>query len=81
MRDDDAPSAQTLPTPRPEGRHDIYVDNSMLMFVKKPANRQQAPFAIVTAADTITRPNNVNEPITREPIISANKLAAEGSPS
>jgi hypothetical protein len=42
-----------LPPPRPEGNNDIYVDDAITTFIDTPANRQRAPFSIMTVANTI----------------------------
>ncbi len=64
----------------PRGYADVYIDNTTGLTIDLPgthnANRLKAaiPLAIKVAA----RPNDVNEPIPREPMVAQDKLKAEG---
>ncbi len=63
----------------PHGYADVYIDNTTGLIVNLPgtrnANRPEAaiPLAIKVAA----RPNDINKPIPREPMVAQGKLKAE----
>ena len=71
----------TLPPARPQGFNDVYVDDTITIFVDTPTNLKRAPKAIATATATIARPSCPNEPIPREHLLSVDKYMAEGAPS
>jgi hypothetical protein len=82
----DTPISPTLPTlllppPKPNGFSDVYVDDTTTLFIDTPSNLRRAPQAIPEATATLARPSSDNEPVPREPLISAEKCLAEGAPS
>ncbi len=67
--------------PRPEGFADVYVDDTMTVFLDTPQNLKRAPHAIPTATAVAARPSHHNEPLPREHLLSTDKYHAEGAPS
>ena len=64
----------------PHGFADVYIDNTTGLTVDLPgtlnANRLKA--AIPLAIEVAAQPNDVDEPIPREPMVAQDKLKAEG---
>jgi hypothetical protein len=64
----------------PRGYADVYIDDTTGLPIDLPgtrnANRLKA--AITLAIKVAARPNNINKPIPREPILAQEKLKAEG---
>jgi hypothetical protein len=70
-----------LPPPRPFGSSDVYIDDIITTFLDTPENCTRAPSAVPLAVHVVGRPLSNNEPIPREPLLSHDKLLAEGAPS
>jgi hypothetical protein len=69
------------PPSRPEGFADVYVDDTMTIFLDTPQTLKRAPYAIHTATSVVARPSHAQEPIQREHLLSQEKYMAEGAPS
>ena len=64
----------------PCGFADVYIDDTTGLTVDLPGtlNADRLKAAIPLAIEVAARPNNVNEPIPREPMVAQDKLKAEG---
>jgi hypothetical protein len=62
-------------------RVDSFIDDLVLTFLDTPANRTRCPFAVPLAIHVTSRPHAGRaEPIQRRPLLSPEKLKAEGRP-
>jgi hypothetical protein len=82
---DDIPMHPALPTmvlpdARPFGSADVFIDDIITVFLDTPENCTRAPAAVPLAIHIVGRPKAKLEPIPREPLLSMDKLAAEGAP-
>ena len=64
----------------PRGYADVYIGNTTGLTIDLPGthNADKLKAAIPLAIKVAARPNNVNEPIPREPMVAQDKLKAEG---
>jgi hypothetical protein len=69
-----------LPPARPFGSADVYIDDIITTFVDNPSNNLRAPSAVPLAIHVVGRPTVLGEFPPREPLLSLNKLSAEGAP-
>ena len=67
--------------PRPEGFHDVYLDDMIQIFVDRPDIVDRTSKIVPLVLHLLVRPNNDDEPIARNEILAADKMMAEGSPS
>ncbi len=63
-----------------QGYANIYTDDTTGLTIKLPGtcNMDHLEAAIPLAIEVAARPNNINKPIPREPMVAQNKLKAEG---
>jgi hypothetical protein len=62
-------------------RTDSFIDDLILVFLDTPGNRERCPHAVPLAIHVTSRPHSgKDEPITRRPLLSPEKLEAEGIP-
>ena len=66
--------------PRPQGYHDVYLDDTIQLFLDTPEHVARAPGIVPLAVDLMSRPVSPDEPILRAPMLEEKKLIAEGSP-
>jgi hypothetical protein len=64
----------------PRGYADVYIDDTTDLTVNLPGtlNADRLKAAIPLAIEVAARPDDVNEPIPREPMVAQDKLKAEG---
>jgi hypothetical protein len=64
----------------PHGFAEVYIDNTTGLTVNLPGtlNADRLEAAIPLAIEVAARPNNVNKPIPRKPMVAQDKLKAEG---
>jgi hypothetical protein len=62
-------------------RTDSFIDDLILTFLDTPENRRKCPHAVPLAIHVTSRPHaGSEEPVKRRPLLSPEKLAAEGLP-
>jgi hypothetical protein len=62
-------------------RTDSFIDDLILVFLDTPENRRRCPYAVPLAIHVTSRPHARDaEPIQRRPLLSPEKLEAEGLP-
>jgi hypothetical protein len=69
-----------LPPARHFGSADVYIDDIITIFLDSPSNISRAPSAVPLAIHAVGRPFDPGESPPREPLLSLNKLSAEGAP-
>lgn len=74
-------STMVLPSAKPFGSADVYIDDIIVTFLDSDGNDSRAIDAVPLAIETIGRPRASDEPIQREPLLAADKLQAEGAPA
>ena len=64
----------------PRGYADMYIDDTTGLTVNLPdtLNADRLEATILLAIEVAAQPNDINEPIPREPIVAQDKLKAEG---
>lgn len=74
-------STMVLPSAKPFGYADVYIDDIIVTFLDSDGNDERAIDAVPLAIETIGRPLSTTEPIQREPLLATDKLQAEGAPA
>jgi hypothetical protein len=75
-----SPLALDIPV-RSTARTDSFIDDLILVFLDTPRNRARCPQAVPLAIHVTSRPHaGESEPIKRRPLLSPEKLMAEGLP-
>ena len=67
--------------PRPDGFHDVYLDDMVQLFLDRPETVDRASGIVPFVLHTMVRPKSDDEPIPRNDILGEDKMLAEGSPS
>ena len=67
--------------PRPQGYHDVYIDDMIQLFVDCREYTERAPGIVPLVLHLLVRPSSPNEPIDRNDILAEDKMKAEGAPS
>ena len=67
--------------PRPEGFHDVYLDDMVQLFLDQPETVKRASGIVPFVLHAMVRPTSDDEPIPRNDILAEDKMLAEGSPS
>jgi hypothetical protein len=65
---------------RPQGYHDVFLDDMLQLFLATPENMKRSPAILPLVMHLLTRPVAEDEPILREAILESKKLEAEGTP-
>ena len=67
--------------PRPQGYHDVYIDDMIQLFVDCEKFINRAPGIVPLVLHLLVRPSMPDEPIDRNDILAEDKMKAEGAPS
>ena len=68
--------------PRPQGYHDVYIDDMIQLFVDCPEHINRAPGIVPLVFHLLVRPpSRPDVPIDRNDILAEDKMKAEGAPS
>ena len=85
--DESVPLAQARPTSvqvpvQATGRTDAFIDDLIRVFLDTKQGREREPHAVPLAVHVTSRPHaGKEEPVPRRPILSVEKLIAEGTPA